>query len=180
MCRTTITRSLGPSRSVPQQDWPQFLQNEMNDDKDWPIDPYSQSYWLQSLHQGIRGRPQGSAKALVLSLKQFHAHYYRFCKKGPTKAMVDLQGLHSSYAFQHLNMLASVGLMSFCPWSFKFGGNAKTIVPHLWEVHYRLAISCNVCQSFASMSLQEVLEYQSKCREKSHKKSGLKKWEEAS
>ena len=30
---------------------------------------------------------QGSAKALVLSLKQFHAHYYRLYEKGTTRAM---------------------------------------------------------------------------------------------
>ena len=33
---------------------------------------------------------QGLAKALVLSLKQFHAHYYRLYKRGTTRAMVGL------------------------------------------------------------------------------------------
>ena len=42
----------------------------------------------------------GSAKALVLSLKQFHAHFYRLYKKGNTRAMVDFQDLHSSDTFQ--------------------------------------------------------------------------------
>ena len=46
----------------------------------------------------------GKAKALVLSLKQCHSHYYRFYKKGTTRAMVGLQGLHTSDAFQHLNV----------------------------------------------------------------------------
>ena len=36
----------------------------------------------------------GLAKALVLSLKQFHAQYNRLYEKGPTKAMVHLQGLN--------------------------------------------------------------------------------------
>ena len=63
---------------------------------------------------------QGLAKALVLSLKQFHACYYRLYKKGTTRAMVGLQGLHSSDAFWHLNMLASVSLKSYCPWYYKF------------------------------------------------------------
>ena len=58
---------------------------------------------------------KGSLKALFLSLKQFHAHYCRLYEKGTTKAMVGLQGLHSSDTFQCLNVSASVGPMSFCP-----------------------------------------------------------------
>ena len=65
---------------------------------------------------------RGLAKALVLSLKQFHADYYRLYEKGTTRAMVSLQGLHLSNAFQYSNMSASVGQKSFCPWCFKFGG----------------------------------------------------------
>ena len=38
-------------------------------------------------------RTRGPAKALVLSLKQFHAHFYRIYEKGTTKAMVGLQVL---------------------------------------------------------------------------------------
>ena len=41
----------------------------------------------------------GKAKALVLSLKQYHTHYYRFYEKGTTRAMVGLQGLHMSDTF---------------------------------------------------------------------------------
>ena len=81
----------------------------------------------------------GPAKALVLSLKQFHAHFYRLYEKGTTRAMVGLQWLHTS-----------VGLKSFCP-CFKFGGNTETISTHLREVHYRLAIVCDACWVFASM-----------------------------
>ena len=113
-------------------------------------------------------RAQGLVRALVLSLKQFHAQYYRFYKKGPTKAMVGLQGLHSSATFWHLNMSTSVGLKSFCPWCLNFGENTETIVNHLREVHYRLAVACNICWSFASMLVQVVLEHQSKCRAKLH------------
>ena len=40
-------------------------------------------------------------KALVLSLKQFRAHFYRHYEKGTTRAMVGLQVLHSSNAFWH-------------------------------------------------------------------------------
>ena len=51
---------------------------------------------------------QGLAKALVLSLKKFY-------EKGPTKAMVGLQAVHSSDTFWPLNMSTSVSLKSFCP-----------------------------------------------------------------
>ena len=117
----------------------------------------------------------GAPNALVLSLKQFHAHYFRLYKKGTTRTMVGLQGLHTSNAFWHPNVLASMGLKLFFLWCFKFGGNTKTITTHLKEVHYRLAIACNVCWTFASMSMQVVLEHQSRCRMKSHKKSRVKK-----
>ena len=117
----------------------------------------------------------GQAKALVLSLKQFHAHFYRLYEKRTTRAMVGLQGLHSSDAFWHPNVLASMNLHSFCPWCFKFRGNTETITTDLTEVHYRLAIVCDVCWSFASISMQVVLEHQSRCRTKLHKKSKMKK-----
>ena len=41
--------------------------------------------------------------------------------------MVGLQGLSLNDAFWHLNVSASKGLKSFCPWWFKFGGNTETI-----------------------------------------------------
>ena len=59
------------------------------------------------------------AKTLVLSLKQYHIHYYQFYEKGTTRAMVGLQGLYMSDAFQCSNMSASVGLRSFIPWCFQ-------------------------------------------------------------
>ena len=121
----------------------------------------------------------GPANAFVLSFKQFHTCYYRFYEKQTTRAMVGLQGLHLSDAFQHLNILASVGLKSFCPWCFKFAGNTKTIATNLREVHYRLAIACNICQSFISISVLVVLEHQSRCRMKSHKKSKMKRPDKA-
>ena len=116
----------------------------------------------------------GSAKALVLSLKQFHAHFCRLYEKGTTRAMVVLHVLHSSNAFQLPNMSASVGLKLFWPWCFKFRGNTEMITTHLREVHYRLDIACNVCWAFASMSVQVDLEHQSRCRAKLHKKSKMK------
>ena len=54
-------------------------------------------------------------------------------EKGPTKAMVGLQGLHSSDAFwwsEHVS--ASVGLKSFCPLVPQIQGKTlKTLVTHL-------------------------------------------------
>ena len=41
-----------------------------------------------------------------------------------------------------------VGLKLFCPWCFKLGGNTKTIAIHLTEIHYLLAIACDICQLF--------------------------------
>ena len=108
----------------------------------------------------------GPSKALGLFLKQFHAHFYRLYKKGTTRTMVGLQGLHSSKAFLCPHILASMGLKSFCPWYFKFGGNTEMIATHLREVHYRLAIVCNICQTFTSMSVQVALEHGSRYRTK--------------
>ena len=41
----------------------------------------------------------GRAKTLVLSLKQYHAHYYQFYEKATMRTMVGLQWLHTSNAF---------------------------------------------------------------------------------
>ena len=80
--------------------------------------------------------------------------------------MVGLQGLHSGDAFRCSNVSSSVGLKSICLWCFKLGGNIEMIATHLWEVHYRLAIVCDLCKSFASMSTQSVLEHHSGCKVK--------------
>ena len=112
---------------------------------------------------------------MVLSLKQLHANFYRLYEKGTTRAMVDFQGLHSSNASQHPNVSACMGLKSFCLWCFKFGENTNMIATNLREVHYRLSISCDICWVFTSMSMQVVLEHQSRCRMRSHKKSKIKK-----
>ena len=120
----------------------------------------------------------GQAKALVLSLKQYHTHYYRFYKKGITRAMPGLQGLHISDTFWHSNISTGVGLKSFCPWCFKLGRNTETIAVHLREVHYGLAIVCDFCQSFASMLVQVVLKHYSGCKVQSHKKKSRAKKQE--
>ena len=104
------------------------------------------------------------AKALVLFLKQYHTHYYRFFEKGTTRAMMGLQGLHMSISFWHSNVSAGVGLKSFCPWCFKLGRNTETIAIHLRVVCYHLAIVCDLCKSFTSMSAQIVLEHHSGCK----------------
>ena len=120
-------------------------------------------------------------KALVLSLKQYHTHYYRFYKKGTTRAMVGLEGLHMSNTFWHSNVSARIGLRSFYPWYFKLGRNTETIAIHLREVHYHLAISCDLCQLFTSMSVQVVLKHHYGCKIQSHKKkSKVREQEKAS
>ena len=80
--------------------------------------------------------------------------------------MVGLQGLHLSDAFRCSNMSSSVGLKSFCPQCFKLGDNTEMIATHLREVHYWLAIACNLYKMFASMSAQSILEHHSVCKAK--------------
>ena len=46
------------------------------------------------------------------------------------------------------------------------GGNTEMIATHLREVHYQLAIICDLCKSFTSMSAQSFLEHHSGCKAK--------------
>ena len=46
----------------------------------------------------------------------------------------------------------------------------ETITTHLREVHYQLAVTCNICKAFVSMSAQVFLEHCSGCKVKLHKK----------
>ena len=87
--------------------------------------PHCQGYWLEIYTRHSVPEAHGRAKTLVLLLKQYHAHYYWFYERGMTRAIVALQRLHSSNAFWPSNVSASVGLKSFCPWSFKLGGTLK-------------------------------------------------------
>ena len=116
---------------------------------------------------------------LVLSLKkQYNAQYYRFYEKGTTRAMVGLQGLHNSDAFRHSNVSSSIRLKSFCCWCFKLEGNTETIDTHLWEVPFSVAIVCDICKAFASMSVKAVLEHCAGCKTKSHRKESKAKDQE--
>ena len=69
------------------------------------------------------------------------------------------------------------------------------IATNLREVHYQLAIACNLCKSLTSMSVQSILEHCSGCKakharecaeqeghkeKKSHKKSKEQEQEKAS
>ena len=114
-------------------------------------------------------KPYGRVKSLILLLKQYHSHHYQFCEKGTTWAILGLQGLHMSDAFWCSNVPASTGLKSFCPWCFKLGGSMEITATHLWEVHYQLAITWDICKAFASMSVQIILDHHSGCKTKSHK-----------
>ena len=82
----------------------------------------------------LESETHGRAKTQVLSLKQYHAHYYQFYEKGTTRAMVGLKGLLMCDAFWHSNVSTSVGLKSFCPCCFRLGGNVGMIATHLREV----------------------------------------------
>ena len=95
-------------------------------------------------------------KALVLSLKRYNTHCYWLYENNMTRAMVGLHGLHLGNPFRCSNVSSSVGLKSFCPWCFTLGGNTEMIATHLREVHYRLAITCNLCKSFTSMFTQSI------------------------
>ena len=108
----------------------------------------------------------GWAKTLLLSLKQYHGHYYHFYEKRMTRALRGLQGLHLSDVFRCSNVSFTVGLKSLCPWCFRLGGNTEMIAPHLREVQYQLAINCDIFKSFASMSAQSILEHCSGCKAK--------------
>ena len=114
-------------------------------------------------------------KALVQSLKQFHACFYQLYEKGTTWAMVSLQGLHASDLFRCINVLVGVGIKSFCLWCLKLGGNTETIAIYLREVYYRMAVVCNICQSFTGMNTQHVLDhysnYKAKC-DREHAEQG--------
>ena len=83
--------------------------------------------------------------------------------------MVGLQGLHLGKAFRCHNISACMGLKSFCPWCLKLGGNKETITIHLREVYYRMTIVCNICQAFAGMNAQNILDHQVKCKIKCDK-----------
>ena len=106
---------------------------------------------------------QGWKKTLMQSLKKFHACFYQFYEKSTTQANVSLQGLHMSNTFWWSNILASVGLKSFCPWCLKMGGNTETITVHLREVHYRMVNVCDICQSYTSMNTQVIPDHCSGC-----------------
>ena len=121
---------------------------------------------LKFTTRDLEAKAHGWVKTLVLFLKQYHTHYYHFYEKGTTRAMVGLLGLHFSDIFRCTNVSSSVGFKSFCPWCFKFGDNTELISTHLREVHYQLAIACDLCKLFASMSAQSVLEQCSGCKAK--------------
>ena len=52
---------------------------------------------------------------------------------------------------------------------FKDGSNTETIAIHLREVHYRMAIVCDICQVFSGMNAQVILEHHSGCKTKCDK-----------
>ena len=51
------------------------------------------------------------------------------------------------------------------------GRNTKWITVHLREVHYRMVIVCNICQSFVGMHAQSILDHHSGCKAKHNKEN---------
>ena len=125
----------------------------------WPLTP-------KFIPETQKAKAHGWMNTLVLSLKWYHVHCYLFYEKRTTRAMVGPQGLHSSDTFGCCNLSSSVGLKSFCPCWFKLGGNTEMIATHLREVHYLLAITCDLCKWFTSMFVQSILEHHSGCKAK--------------
>ena len=81
--------------------------------------------------------------------------------------MVVLQGLHSGDVIKCPSISGGVGLKSFHSWCLKLGGNMEMI--HLHEVQYQMAIACDICWAFASMTVQNILDHRSECKEKCDK-----------
>ena len=128
---------------------------------------------LKFTQENQKAETDGRVRTLVLSLKQYHTHYYWFYEKGTMRAIVGLQGLHTNNAFQCSNVSLSIRLKSFCLWCFKLGGNTENI-----EVHYRMATACDICKALASMSAQVILEHCAGCKTKLHRKKSKSKDQE--
>ena len=115
---------------------------------------------------GIRGLGQWPEENPHEISKTIPCHVYWLYEKGMTWPMVGLQRIHTSDAFGCSNISANMGLKSFCPWCLKLVGTLKQLSSILREVHYRMAIVCEVCQSFASMNTQHILDHHSGCKAK--------------
>ena len=131
--------------------------------------------------QELNAEAHGWVKALVLPLKQYHTHYYWLYKNEQLGPWSHLQGLHLGNASRCSNITSSVGLKFVCPWGFKLGENTEMIATHLWEVHYRLVIACDLCKSFTSMSVKMFWNTTQGVRPSMLKnvqnKKGMKRWE---
>ena len=86
-------------------------------------------------------------------------------------------GITFQWCFPMPNISTSMGLKSFCPLSLKLGRNTETTAIHPWEVHYRMAIVCNICCAFAAMSILSIVDHHSGCQAKCNKEcvKGLQK-----
>ena len=73
-------------------------------------------------HWGSEAETDGMVKKLRQSLKQYHTRFHYFYEKGSNRAIIGLHRLHPNDVFWCLNVPASVGVKSFCPWCFKLGG----------------------------------------------------------
>ena len=80
-------------------------------------------------------------KALVWSLKQFHASNYWLYEKGMKHTMVGLQVLHSGNVLKCPSISAGVWLKSFCSWYLKLGETWRELLSTSvkcttrWQLH---------------------------------------------
>ena len=113
------------------------------------MDGTEQLLWIkEAVHSKIypcesEAGVQGRKKTLAQSLKQYHSHFYWLYEK--VWPMPWLACRDSDDAFRCTNISTRMGLKSFFPWCVKLGWNIETIAINLWEVHYRMAIMCELC-----------------------------------
>ena len=65
-----------------------------------------------------------------------------------------------------LQCIFQCGVKVILPLVLQVGGNTEMTATHLREVHYQLAITCDLYKSLTSMSVQRVLEHCSGCKAK--------------
>ena len=46
--------------------------------------------------------------------------------------------------------------LNFCPWCGKEGQNERTMVIHLWTMHYKLGLVCSKCLHFPSITSEAI------------------------
>ena len=137
-------------------------------------------YWLQSPPVGVRSQDRWEGKNVSAVIETISCPILLYLWEVLNQSPDRVAQTPLKWCIWCLNVAASMGLRSFCPWWFKLGGNTETISTCLKDVHYRLAIVCDICWLFTSMPVHVVLECPSGCGMKLHKKFKTKEKDEAS